>query len=127
MKTFSDIIFSEEKTINNINSKEKIMLSLTNNNLGENVFKKTRKKIEINIEVNPTSVNEVFIFLFFLSDVGRYLISAAPMPGMLKLEINVITEIRVVPIPICSAEYRRAFIIQKKKPNTANTPVLNIR
>jgi len=127
MKTFSDIIFSEEKTINNINSKEKIMLSLTNNNLGENVFKKTRKKIEINIEVNPTSVNEVFIFLFFLSDVGRYLISAAPMPRMLKLEINVITEIRVVPIPICSAEYRRAFIIQKKKPNTANTPVLNIR
>jgi len=41
MKTFSDIVFSEEKTINNINSKEKIMLSLTNNNLGENVFKKT--------------------------------------------------------------------------------------
>ena len=42
MKTFSDIALSEEKTINNINSKEKIMLSLTNNNLGENVFKKTR-------------------------------------------------------------------------------------
>jgi len=66
MKTFSDIIFSEEKTINNINSKEKIILSLTNNNLGENVFKKTRINIEMNIEVNPTSVNEVFIFLFFL-------------------------------------------------------------
>jgi len=66
MKTFSDIVFSEEKTINNINSKEKIMLSLTNNNLGENVFKKTRKNIEMNIEVNPTSVNEVFIFLFFI-------------------------------------------------------------
>ena len=127
MKTFSDIIFSEEKTINNINSKEKIMLSLTNNNLGENVFKKTRKKIEINIEVNPTSVNEVFIFLFFLFDVGSYLISPFPRPRMLKLEINVIIEIRMVPIPTCSAEYRRAFIIQKKKPNTANTPVLNIR
>jgi len=49
MKTFSDIIFSEEKTINNINSKEKIMLSLANNNFGENVFKKTRKNTEMNI------------------------------------------------------------------------------
>ena len=103
------------------------MLSLTNNNLGENVFKKTRKNIEMNTEVNPTSVNEVFIFLFFLSDVGRYLISPFPRPRMLKLEINVIVEIRVVPIPTCSAEYRRAFITQKKKPNTAITPVLSIR
>jgi hypothetical protein len=64
-------------------------------------------------------VNEVFIFLFFLSDVGRYLISPFPRPRMLKLEINVITEISVVPIPTCSAEYKRVFIIQKKKPNTA--------
>ena len=103
------------------------MLSLTNNNLGENVFKKIRKNIEMNIEVNPTSVNEVFIFLFFLSDMGRYLISPFPRPRMLILEINVIIEIRVVPIPTCSEEYRRAFIIQKKKPNTAITPVLNIR
>ena len=113
--------------MNNINSKEKIMLSLTNNNLGENVFKKTRKNIEMNIEVNPTSVNEVFILSFFLSEVGRYLIKLFPSPKRLKLEINVIIEIRVVPIPTCSAEYRRAFIIQKKKPNTAITPVLNIR
>jgi len=127
MKTYSDIVLSEEKTINNINIKEKIILSLTNNNLGENVFKKTRKNIEMNIEVNPTSVNEVFIFLFFLSDVGRYLIIPFPRPRMLKLEINVIIEIRVVPIPTCSAEYRRVFIIQKKKPNAAITPVLNIR
>jgi len=67
MKTFSIITFSELKTTNNINSKEKIIFSLTNNNLGENVFKKTRKNIEMNIEVNPTSVNEVFIFSFFLS------------------------------------------------------------
>jgi hypothetical protein len=88
---------------------------------------KTRKNIEMNIEVNPTSINEVFIFSFFLSDVGRYLISPFPRPRMLKLEISVIIEIRVVPIPTCSAEYRRAFIIQKKKPNTAITPVLNIR
>ena len=42
-------MFSEEKTINNINSKEKIMLSPTNNNLGKNVFKKTRKNIKMNI------------------------------------------------------------------------------
>ena len=127
MKTLSDIIFSEEKTINNINSKEKIMLSLTNNNLGENVFKKARKNIEVNIEVNPTSVNEVFIFSFFLSEVGRYLIKLFPSPKRLKFEINVITEIRVVPIPTCSAEYRRALITQKKKPNAAITPVFNIR
>ena len=127
MKTFSDIIFSEEKTINNIKSKEKIIFSLTNNNLGENVFKKTGKNIEMNIVVNPTSINEVFIFSFFLSEVGRYLIKLFPSPKRLKLEINVIIEIRVVPIPTCSAEYRRAFIIQKKKPNTAITPVLNIR
>ena len=72
------------------------MLSLTNNSFGENVFKKTRKSIEINIEVNPTSVNEVFIFLFFLSEVGRYLIKLFPSPKRLKLEINVITEIRTV-------------------------------
>ena len=65
MKTFSEIVFSEGKTINNINSKEKIMHSLTNNNLRENVFKKTRKNIEMDIEVNSTSANEVFIFLFF--------------------------------------------------------------
>ena len=71
IKTLSDIIFSEEKTINNINSKEKIILSLTNNNFGENVFKKTRKNIEMNIEVNPTSVNEVFIFLFFYNKQGN--------------------------------------------------------
>ena len=103
------------------------MFSLTNNNLGENVFKKTRKNIEMNIEVNPTSVNEVFIFLFFLSEVGRYLIKLFPSPKRLKLEINVIIEIRVVPIPTCSAEYRCVFIIQKKKPKTAITPVLNIR
>ncbi len=127
MKTFSDIELSEEKTINNINSKEKIMFSLTNNNFGENIFKKTRKNIEMNIEVNPTSINEVFILSFFLSEVGRYLIKLFPSPKRLKLEINVITEIRVVPIPTCSEEYRRAFIIQKKKPNTAITPVLNIR
>jgi hypothetical protein len=127
MKTFSDIIFSEEKTINNINSKEKIIFSLTNNNFGEKVFKKTRKNIEMDIEVNATSVNEVFIFSFFLSEVGRYLIKLFPSPKRLKLEINIIIEIRVVPIPTCSEEYRRAFIIQKKKPNTAITPVLNIR
>jgi hypothetical protein len=127
MKTFSDIVLSEEKTINTINNKEKIMLSLINNNLGENIFKKTRKNIEMNIEVNPTSINEVFIFLFFILDAGRYLISPALRPRILKFEISVIIEIRVVPIPTCSAEYRRAFIIQKKKPNTAITPVLNIR
>jgi hypothetical protein len=108
MKTFSDIIFSEEKTINNINSKEKIMLSLTNNNLGENVFKKTRKNIEMNIEVNPTSINEVFIFSFFLSEVRRYLIKLFLSPKRLKLEINVIIEIRVVPIPTCSTEYNES-------------------
>jgi len=113
--------------VNNKNSKEKIILSLTNNNLGENVFKKARKNIEMNIEVNPTSVNEVFIFSFFLSEVGRYLIKLFLSPKRLKLEINVIIEIRVVPIPTCSVEYRCAFIIQKKKPNTAITPVLNIR
>ena len=127
MKTFSDIAFSEKKTINNINSKEKIIFFLTNNNLGENVCKKTRNNIEMNIEVNPPSENEVFIFFIFLSEVGRYLIKLFPSPKRLKLEINVIIEIRVVPIPTCSEEYRRAFIIQKKKPNTAITPVLNIR
>ena len=127
LNTLSDIIFSEKKAINNINSKEKIIFSLTNNNFGENVFKKIRKNIEMSIEVKPTSVNEVFIFSFFLSEVGRYLIKLLPSPKRLKLEINVIIEIRVVPTPTCSAEYKRAFIIQKKKPNTAITPVLNIR
>ncbi len=127
MKTLSDIVFSELKIINNINSEEKIIFSLTNNNLGENVFKKIRKNIEMNIEVNPTSINEVFIFLFFISDAGRYLISPTLRPRMLTFEISAIIEIRVVPIPICSAEYRREFIIQKKKPNTDITPVLNIR
>jgi hypothetical protein len=74
-------------------------------------------------------LTKVFIFLFFLSDVGRYLISPFPRSRMLKLEINVIEEIeiRVVPISTCSAEYRCAFIIQKKKPNIAITAVLNIR
>jgi hypothetical protein len=42
MKTFSDIVLSEEKTINKINSIEKIIFSLTNNNFGENVFRKIR-------------------------------------------------------------------------------------
>jgi hypothetical protein len=42
MKTFSDNAFSEVKTANNINSKEKIIFSLTNNNFGENVFRKIR-------------------------------------------------------------------------------------
>ena len=72
-------------------------------------------------------MNEVFIFLFFLSEVGRYLISPLPRPRRLKLVINVIIEIRVVPIPTCSAEYKRAFIIQKKKLKKAVIPVLNIR
>jgi hypothetical protein len=59
--------------------------------------------------------------------VGRYLINPFPRPRMLKPEINDITEIRVVPIPTCSVEYKRAFIIQKKKPKKDSTPVLNIR
>jgi hypothetical protein len=42
IKTFSDIVFNEQKTINNINSKEKMIFSLTNNNFGENVFRKIR-------------------------------------------------------------------------------------
>jgi len=35
------------------------MLSLTINNFGENVFKKTRINIETNIQVNPISVIEI--------------------------------------------------------------------
>ena len=127
MKTDPDIVFSEVKTINNINNKEKIIFSLTNNNFGENVSRNIRKITDIKTDIRATRVNEVFIFLFFTSDVGKYLINPLLKPRMLKLEINVIEEIRVVPIPTCSAEYRRAFIIQKKKPNTAITTVLNIR
>ena len=79
------------------------------------------------ISERSTRVNEVLIFLFFFSEMGRYLISPVPRPRMLKPEINVIIERRVVPIPTCSAEYRRAFIIQKKKPKKDITAVLNIR
>jgi hypothetical protein len=42
MKTFFDIILSEDKTANNINSKEKIIFSFTNNNVSENIFRKIR-------------------------------------------------------------------------------------
>ena len=42
IKIFSDIVFNEQKTINNTNSKAKIMFSIINNNFGENVFRKTR-------------------------------------------------------------------------------------
>jgi len=79
------------------------------------------------IEVKPTNVNAVFIFLFFLSDVGKYLIKPFPSPNKLKLEINVITEISVVAIPTCSGVNNRALIIQKKKPKKAIIAVLNIR
>jgi len=98
-----------------------------NNNFGENVFRKIKKIADIKIDVKATMVNEVFIFLFLNSDTGRYLIRPSPRPRILKLESNVIVEIRVVPIPTCSVEYKRAFIIQKKKPNKAITPVFSIR
>ena len=81
----------------------------------------------MNIEVNPTSIKEVFIFSFFLSEVGRYLTKLFPSPKRLKLEIKAITEIRVVPIPTCSGVNNRALIIQKKKPKNAITPVLRMR
>ena len=42
MKTYSDIVLSEKKIINDINSKEKIIFSLINNNFGENVFRNIR-------------------------------------------------------------------------------------
>jgi hypothetical protein len=95
---------------------------LKNRNLNNNQF----LTIIYRAFFNRLADKSIFL-LFFLSDVGRYRISPFPRPKRLKLEINVIIEIRVVPIPTCSAEYRRAFIIQKKKPNTAITPVLNIR
>jgi len=51
------------------------------------------------MEAKPTRINEVFIFSFFLADMGRYLIRLFPRPKRLKLEIRVINEIRVVPMP----------------------------
>lgn len=42
IKIFSDIVFNEQKTINNTNSEAKIIFSLMINNFGENVFRKTR-------------------------------------------------------------------------------------
>lgn len=127
MKIFSEIKFSDEKRINNIKSIVKNIFSLIKSSFEENVFKKTRKIIEIKIEVNPTSIKEVFIFSFFLSEVGRYLIKLFPSPKRPKLEINVITEIRVVAIPTCSGLNNLALIIQKKNPKKAITKVLAIK
>ena len=76
---------------------------------------------------NSTSINEVFIFSLFLSELGRYLIKLLSTPKRLKPEINAMIEIRVVPIPTCSEEYRRVFMVQKKKPNIAVNPILSIR
>jgi len=66
--------------------------------------KKTIKKSEIIIEARPTIANDVFIFSVFLSEAGRYLIKLLPSPKMLKLEINPMTEIKVVAIPTWLAE-----------------------
>ena len=79
------------------------------------------------IEVRATKVKEVFIFSFFLSDVGRYFIKLFSSPKRLKLEISDITEIRVMPIPTCSGVNNLALMIQKKNPKKAMTPVLSIK
>ncbi len=76
---------------------------------------------------NPTIVKEVFITSFFSFEVGKYLIRPLSKPRILKLEIKVIIEIRVVPIPTCSGVNNLAFMIQKKKPKKAMTAVLAIR
>ena len=124
---FSEITFSEEKTINSIKRKEKTRFSLTNKRLGDKVFMKRRKITEMITDVNATSVKLGFIFSFFRSEDGRYLIKLLPSPIKLKVEIKVITEIRVVAIPTCSGVNNLALITQKKKPKKDITAVLNIR
>jgi hypothetical protein len=74
-----------------------------------------------------TRVKAVLIFLFFLLEVGRYLIRPVPRPRKLKPDTSVIIEISVVPIPTCSEVKKRALIIQKKKPITVITAVLDMR
>ena len=62
MKTFSDIVLSERKTINNMKSIAKKIFSLTNNNWGENMFIKIRYINAIKAEAVATRVKAVFIF-----------------------------------------------------------------
>ena len=42
IKTFSERILREEKTANKINNIKKRIFSLTNNNFGENIFRKSK-------------------------------------------------------------------------------------
>ena len=127
IKTLSESALRVEKTIKSTNRKAKIGFSLTNIKLGEKVFTKSRNITEIVSDAKPTSVKEVLIFSFFRSEEGRYLIKLFPSPNKLKLDINAITEIRVVPIPTCSGVKSLAFISQKKNPKIAITAVLAIR
>ena len=82
---------------------------------------------ETRIDIVMIIVKALFIILFFLSDVGKYLIMLLPIPRLLKLEIKVITEISVVPIPTHSGVNVRAFMTQKKKPRTDITAVPRIK
>ena len=127
IKTFSAMILREEHSMKKTNKKEENSVSLIKSNVGENIPKNTRYKIEASIEVTATIVKEVLIFSFFLSDVGRYFTKLFPNPKRLKVEINVITEMSVVPIPTCSGVNSRAFTIQKKNPKKAMIAVLAIK
>ena len=104
----------------------KNIFSLININSGENLSIPIIKMHATTIVTNPASVRQVFILLFLLSELGRYLINPVFRPKREKEIINPIAEIIVVANPISWLENNLAHIIQKKNPKTAITPELVI-
>jgi hypothetical protein len=86
-----------------------------------------RKIRAINAEADATRQKDVFITWFWWSDVGKYRTTPLLKPSRPKVETSVTTDIRVVAIPTCSDSNNLALMIQKQKPTTAITAVLNIR
>ena len=71
MKMLSIKLAKEAKTINKMNEKLKRTFFLINNNLGENVFKPSKKIVEIVTVAKAIPAKQVLILSFLLFDFGK--------------------------------------------------------
>ena len=127
IKTLSVIELSDDTTKNVINDKTKTGELRIKRSLGENNGSPAIKRRVIITVTILIMVKAVLIRSLLFFSVGRNLTRALLYPNKLKLTIRAETDKRVVANPICSGEKSLVFIIQKKNPKKAMTPVLNIR
>jgi hypothetical protein len=90
------------------------------------ICKNKRKIAVMTTVVTVTRITTDVIRSFLYFDLGRYRIKPILSPREVKLQTNVIREIRAVEMPTEEIGYSLATISQKPNPNTDITKVLAI-